>query len=108
MEEKVCLKCNKPKPIEKFYPTRHGGRINECSECKSEYHRRYREQNGDRMKARKAGLIATKRVKEPKVEAFKPGKCVKRDCSEPRVQFEGCVKFCKSHAIDYIFNIPDV
>lgn len=111
MEQKKCLKCLQEKPINHFYTTKSGGRINECSACKTLYHKEYRERNRAniqeitrRSKAKKWELEkAIKKEKREKELTIK--KCAKRHCTEPAVQYEDVSKFCKCHAIDYIFQI---
>lgn len=108
METKKCLKCQETKPIVEFYTTKSGTTINECTACKILYHKAYRAKNRENILAIDRRHKRKKRSSkglEEKEEVFVPKKCAKRGCDEMSVQYEDHTRFCKSHALDFIFAI---
>ena len=55
METKVCTKCGRELPIEKFYINKSlkGGHDNTCRECKNAYSKEWAKKNREKKKARK-------------------------------------------------------
>ena len=55
METKVCTKCGRELPIEKFYTNKSlkGGHDNTCKECKNNYSKEWARKNREKKKAQK-------------------------------------------------------
>lgn len=55
METKVCSKCGRELPIEKFYTNKSlkGGYDNCCKECKNAYQKEWQKKNREKKKAQK-------------------------------------------------------
>jgi len=113
MEEKVCFKCQKQKPLSDFYKHRMmvDGHLNKCKECTKrdsrknrasniEYYREYDRARGNRQSTEK---IKERRIKNPQKyqaqtavnNAIRDGRLFKKPC-------EVCGSLCvHGHHNDY-------